>query len=104
MPLVWKDRVMVLCSTTGTGTLALGGALTGYREFAVVGDGNQVDYMIEAIDNDGLPTGDWEIGQGTFGVNGNRLTRDTIYASSNGGSPVNFGEGTKRVFSSPSAA
>ena len=34
MSLVYADRVLETSTTTGTGTLTLGGAVTGYRAFS----------------------------------------------------------------------
>ena len=39
MALVLKDRIKETSSTTGTGTLTLGGAVDGFRSFADIGDG-----------------------------------------------------------------
>jgi hypothetical protein len=93
MALVLKDRVKESTTTTGTGTLTLGGATTGFQSFSVIGDGNTTYYAI----ND-LTTGDWEVGLGTYTASGTTLSRDSILESSNSGSAVNFGAGTKLVF------
>lgn len=86
------DRVWETTTTTGTGTLTLAGAKTGYRSFAVVGDGNAVPYCI----TDGT---DYEVGVGTYGASGTTLTRaSTPLASSNSGAAVSWGAGTKDVF------
>ncbi len=104
MALVWADRVMESTTTTGTGPLTLNGAYTSYRRFsAVCSTSDTVYYSIEAIDANGDPTGDWETGLGTYS-SANTLTRTTPTASSNGGSAVNFGAGTKRVLLSYNAA
>jgi len=90
MALVVKDRVSESSTTTGTGTLILGGALTGFQTFSsAIGNGNTTYYAI-TLD------GEWEVGIGTVGAG--TLTRDTVLESSNGGSLVNFSAGAKNVF------
>jgi hypothetical protein len=93
MPLVLKDRVKESSTTTGTGTLTLGGAAVGFQSFAVIGDGNTTYYAI--VDSG---TGDWEVGLGTYTSSGTTLSRDAVLDSSNSGSAVNFGAGGKDVF------
>ena len=93
MALVVKDRVKETTTTTGTGTLTLAGAVTDYQAFSAIGDGNTTYYTIQ------LSTADeWEVGLGTYTASGTTLSRDTILASSNAGSAVNFSAGTKDVF------
>ena len=91
MPLVVKDRVKETTTTTGTGTLTLAGAMTGFQSFSVIGNGNTTYYTI----TDGT---NWEVGIGTYTSSGTTLSRDTILESSNSGSAVNWGAGTKEVF------
>ena len=93
MPLVLKDRVKESSTTTGTGTLTLGGADSGFQSFAVIGDGNSTYYAI--VDS---AAGAWEVGVGTYTASGTTLSRDTVLESSNSGNKVNFGAGTKDVF------
>ena len=93
MALVVKDRVQETSTTTGTGTVTLGGAATGFQSFSVIGDSNTTFYTIQ------LPnTNEWEVGVGTYTLSGTTLSRDTILESSNSGSAVNFSAGTKNVF------
>lgn len=96
MALVLKDRVKVTSTTTGTGTFTLGSAALGYDDFSVIGDGNTTYYTISIA-------ADWEVGIGTYTASGTTLSRDTVLASSNSGSLVNFGAGTKDVFVTYSA-
>jgi hypothetical protein len=93
MAIVLKDRVKVLSTTTGTGTLTLGSAVTGFQSFSVIGDGNSTYYTIAA-----QTTPDWEVGIGTYTASGTLLSRDTILESSNGGAAVDFPAGIKDVF------
>jgi len=93
MALILKDRVQVISTTTGTGTLTLGAAVDGYQSFSVIGDGNTTYYTI--VDK---VTSDWEVGVGTYTASGTTLSRDTILASSTGGSAIDFAAGDKNVF------
>jgi hypothetical protein len=93
MALVVKDRVRETTTTTGTGTITLGGAATGFQSFSVIGDSNTTFYTIQLSN-----TNEWEVGVGTYTSSGTTLSRDTILESSNGGSAVNFSAGTKDVF------
>lgn len=98
MALVVKDRVKETTTTTGTGALSLAGAITGFRTFASVCSVNDtVYYGLHAVDGAGAPTGDWEVGLGTYSAT-NTLTRTTILASSNSGSAVSLSSGTKQVW------
>jgi hypothetical protein len=91
MALIVKDRVQETSTTTGTGTLTLAGAVTGFQSFSVIGNANTTYYAI-VMDNS------FEIGIGTYTSSGTTLSRDTVLESSNSGSLVNFGAGTKSVF------
>ena len=92
MALILKDRVKETTTTTGTGSLTLGGAVTGYQSFSsAIGNGNTTYY---AIYLDG--GSEWEVGLGTVGSG--TLARTTVYASSNGGSLVDFSAGQKSVW------
>jgi len=91
MAFVVADRVQETTTTTGTGTVTLAGAVTGFQSFAAVGNGNTTYYTI----TDGT---NWEVGIGTYTSSGTTLSRDTVLSSSNSGSLVNFSAGTKNVF------
>ena len=93
MALVVKDRVRETTTTTGTGTITLGGAATGFQSFSVIGDSNTTFYTIQLSN-----TNEWEVGVGTYTLSGTTLSRDTILESSNSGSAVNFSAGSKDVF------
>tara|TARA_R100000742_G_C4252960_1_gene71100 strand:+ start:91 stop:477 length:387 start_codon:yes stop_codon:yes gene_type:complete len=95
MALVINDRVKETSTTTGTGTLNLAGAQTGFDTFvAGVGNSNTTYY---AIYNQG--TSEWEVGIGTVtDATPDTLSRDTVISSSNSDSAVTFSAGTKDVF------
>ena len=93
MALVLKDRVRESSSTSGTGTITLAGAATGFDSFASIGDGNTTYYaIIDTI------AGDWEVGLGTYTASGTTLSRDTVLESSNSDTLVNFAANAKDVF------
>ena len=94
MALVINDRVKETSTTTGTGTLDLAGAATGFEGFvAGIATGNTTYY---AIWNQG--TSEWEVGLGTLDGSSANLTRTTPISSSNSDAAVNFTSGTKDVF------
>jgi hypothetical protein len=90
MALVLADRVQETTVTTGTGTITLAGAVTGFQTFAVVGNGNTTYYTLVSGSN-------WESGIGTYSTSGPTLARTTILASSNAGSPITL-SGISNVF------
>ena len=94
MALVINDRVKVTSTTTGTGAMALGSAVTGFETFAAgIGNNNTTYYCIF---NQG--TTEFEVGLGTLDGSSANLTRTTVISSSNSDAAVNFGSGTKDVF------
>jgi hypothetical protein len=89
------DRVKETTTSTGTGTINLAGAEAGFQSFvAGVGNGNTTYYAIIDTSNE-----TWEVGVGTItDADPDTLSRDTILASSNAGSAVDFAAGEKDVF------
>lgn len=93
MALVVADRVKETSTTQGTGAFTLAGASTGFQSFAVIGNGNQTYYTIAEQGGS-----NWEVGIGTYNSSGTTLTRNVVLSSTNAGSLVAFGPGTKDVF------
>ena len=94
MALVINDRVKETTTTTGTGTISLGGAVTGFETFAAgIGYSNTVYYCIAHQDQ-----AEFEVGLGTLDGDSSDLARTTIISSSNSDSAVDFSAGTKDVF------
>jgi hypothetical protein len=90
MALVVKDRVQETSTTTGTGTITLAGAASGFQSFSAIGDGNTTYYAI-------VGGTQWEVGLGTYTSSGTTLSRDTVLSSSTG-SKLDLAAGTKNVF------
>jgi len=94
MALVINDRVKETTTTTGTGAVSLGGAVTGFETFAAgVGNSNTTYYAIVH-----QTANEFEVGLGTLDGDSSDLTRTTVISSSNSDSAVSFAAGTKDVF------
>jgi prefoldin subunit 5 len=94
MALVINDRVKETTTTTGTGAVSLGGAVTGFETFAAgIGNSNTVYYCIVH-----QTAAEFEVGLGTLDGDSSDLTRTTVISSSNSDSAVDFSAGTKDVF------
>jgi len=95
MALVLNDRVKETTTTTGTGTINLAGAETGFETFVQgVGNSNTTYYAI-------VHTGanEFEVGLGTVtDASPDTLSRTTIISSTNSDAAVDFSAGTKNVF------
>jgi len=86
------DRVQETTTTTGTGTVTLGGAVSGFQSFfnAGLNNGDTTYYCITS----GTA---WEVGLGTFTTGPYSLARTTILSSSNFNSAITLA-GTSNVF------
>ena len=95
MALVLNDRVKETTTTTGTGTVNLAGAETGFETFvAGIGNSNTCYYAIVH-----QSAAEFEVGLGTVtDASPDTLARTTVISSSNSDSAVNFSAGTKDVF------
>ena len=91
--MLYADRTQETSTTTGTGTVTLAGAVTGFQSFtSAFQDQDRVAYRIDDGTN-------WETGIGVFTASGTTLTREYVLESSNAGALVNFPAGTKLVAS-----
>jgi hypothetical protein len=92
MPTALKNLARMTTATTGTGSITLGAAVSGFLSFTAAGipDGAQVSYGI----NDGS---NGEAGRGRYAASGTTLSRDIIYESTNGGAAINL-SGSAQVF------
>ena len=94
MALIIKDRVKETTTTTGTGNVALGGAVNNFVTFSsVLSDSDTTYYAIVDSNNS-----DFEVGLGTYVSSGNTIARTTVLASSNSGSAVDLSAGSKVIF------
>jgi len=92
MALVVNDRVKETTTTTGTGTVTLGGAVSGFDTFAAgIGNSNTTYYCIQLA-------AEFEVGLGTLAGDSSTLARTTVISSSNSDNAVDFSAGAKNVF------
>ena len=97
MAIVLGNRAKMSTSTTGTGTITLGSAVSGFQTFAAAGitNGQTVRYTIE----EGVA---FEIGTGVYTSSGTTLTRN-VTESSNSDNALNL-SGSAEVFITAAAA
>lgn len=107
MAFIVADRVKETSTSTGTGAFTLSGAVTGFTTFSAakitypftktMGVGDTFCYAIVAVDENGAPTGEWEVGDGTYSAV-NTLTRSRVTSNSAGTTTqLSFSAGTKEV-------
>ena len=89
MTIFLHNRVKETSITSGSGTVTLAGAATGFQAFSnVLSSGQKTFYTIENSPR-------WEVGIGTYGSD--TLSRDTVLSSSSGGSKISL-SGNSNVF------
>ena len=95
MALAIADRVKETTTSTGTGTINLAGASTGFQTFvAGIGGGNTCYYAIEDADGSA-----WEVGIGTVtDASPDTLARTTVLKSTNSNNALTLTSGTHTVF------
>ena len=94
MAFVLNDRVKETSTTTGTGSFAFAGAVSGFETFSAgVGNSNTTYYVIAH-----QTANEWEVGHGTLDGSSANIARTNVYTSSNSDSAVDFSAGTKNVF------
>jgi hypothetical protein len=99
------DGVAQAVTVTGTGNATLATtAYTARRTLqSVVSTGAVVSYRIAAVDANGVETGEWETGKGTY-LGSNAFERTKPDAGSSATPPVNFSAGTKKFSLTNNAA
>ena len=97
------NRVKETTDTTGTGSLDLNGAPTGFRAFLEEFNSGDTAYYLIVDDPDNPTAYEYGVGTVTAGTP-DTLSRDTVEGSSNSGNKVSFLAGTKTVIATPTAA
>ncbi|HYF20512.1 MAG TPA: hypothetical protein VEA40_21785 [Ramlibacter sp.] len=91
-------RIAESSTSTGAGDFTVAGAITGCKTFSAACTlYDWFEYLIEAVDTAGMPTGEWEAGIGMYSAT-NTLTRVMVQGSSlSGGGRISFAAGSKVV-------
>ena len=95
MAFIIKDRVKEGSTSTGTGSMNLGGSSATFEPFNAYMVNGDTSYY--AIVHTVSGVDEWEVGIGTWNT-GNNLSRTSVLSGSNGTSPVDFSAGSKDVF------
>ena len=94
-----NDRVKESSATTGTGTITLGGAVSGFESFSAgIGGDNTTYYCIFETG-----TNNFEVGFGTLNGGASTLARTNVISSSNSDGLVNFAGNTEVFCTVPGA-
>ena len=94
-----NDRVKESSATTGTGTITLGGAVSGFESFSAgIGGDNTTYYCIFETG-----TNKFEVGFGTLNSSASTLARTYVISSSNSDAKVNFAGATEVFCTVPGA-
>jgi len=84
------NLIRAYTATVGTGSMAMGAAVSGYLDFTSIPTGTIVSYgIIEGANS--------EVGRGTWTSATGTLSRDTVFSSTNSGDKVTLG-GSAEVF------
>ena len=90
------DRSKETTTTTGSGLIALGGAVAGFVPISGIGSGNCTYYTLEEGSS-------FEVGIGKYDSAANTLSRDEVFSSSNSDdSKINLGGGASVFITYPS--
>jgi hypothetical protein len=95
-----RDRICETSTSIGTGNFTLAGAVAGFQTFSAGGVASGTGdfyYLIEAVDGNGNPTGEWEAGIGVCPTSTSLQRLAVLDGSSGLNTPVSFAAGTKRV-------
>jgi len=94
-----NDRVKESSATTGTGTITLGGAVSGFESFSAgIGGDNTTYYCIFETG-----TNNFEVGFGTLNSGASTLARTYVISSSNSDAKVSFAGATEVFCTVPGA-
>ena len=94
---MYAPRVRETTTTTGTGNVALGGAVVGFQSFnSAFGTSATTNLFIYVLVDS---TNQWEVGEGHLSAS-TTLVRDTVIASTNSNAAINIAAGTTQVFNS----